>query len=173
MKPIEKARQYRWKNHVYKTRADKTECQRRLRKQRELEGYCKHCGTKNIKPPYKNCEDCRAIQKRYRIRHPEYNAYKTICREKIRAAAFIAYGNCCVCCGDTREMFFQLDHINNDGNKHRAMIGGRNVGGYKTFSWLKRNGYPKDIVQIMCANCHWAKTRLGRCPCQDRAVIIG
>jgi hypothetical protein len=76
-----------------------------------------------------------------------------------RVKAITAYGGECVCCGETRLMFLQLDHIHNDGKAHREQVS-------DTTRDLEKRGWPEDVVQVLCANCHAAKTHLGRCPCQ-------
>lgn len=73
-----------------------------------------------------------------------------------------AYGGVCRCCLEDRPEFLCMDHINNDGAQHRRAI--RNSGGTGTYAWLERNGYPKDIVQILCFNCNAAKGHFGYCP---------
>jgi hypothetical protein len=47
-----------------------------------------------------------------------------------------------------------LDHINGDGATQRRAI--RKGGGRGFYSWVKRNGYPKDL-QVLCWNCQWIK----------------
>ena len=51
----------------------------------------------------------------------------------------------------------ELDHINNDGKKHREEVG------IKMFDWALKNDFP-DILQIMCANCNRGRAKFGICP---------
>jgi hypothetical protein len=74
------------------------------------------------------------------------------------------YGGFCQCCGEKELKFLAIDHINNDGNKHRKLIG--MSGGIAFYRWLKRNKYPPQF-QVLCHNCNFAKGRWGRCPHQD------
>lgn len=68
----------------------------------------------------------------------------------------------CVCCGETNRKFLTIDHINNDGKKHRAEI--KIDGGYKYYRWLYRNNFPQG-VQVMCFNCNFGKNvNQGVCP---------
>ncbi len=87
--------------------------------------------------------------------------------KKIRDEAYAQYGGYrCACpgCTCTTPEFMQLDHINNDGGKHRREIGGcQQIGGNRILYWLKRHKWPK-IVQPMCANCNFAKGHYGACP---------
>lgn len=83
----------------------------------------------------------------------------------------------CSCCKETIFEFLQIDHINNDGARHRREIGmtqsdanqmkkeGRkaSIGGNGFVYWLKKNNYPEGF-QVLCANCHAGKTLNGECP---------
>jgi len=123
------------------TKIDKTN------KARVDSGRCVRC--KNIpQPGYKHCVPCLAkSQKRW---------------QSLRDEVFVAYGGYrCKCCGETEPRFLQIDHVNNDGAKHRRQMGG---GGNHLYLWLKRNKYPEGF-QVLCANCNYAK-RFGPCPHQ-------
>lgn len=88
----------------------------------------------------------------------ERNAHN---RRTMRLAALKAYGGACGCCGETQEEFLSIDHINNDGAKHRREIGGG--GGSTIYQWLKNEGYPRGF-QVLCFNCNMAKGFYGQCP---------
>ena len=53
-----------------------------------------------------------------------------------------------------------LDHVNNDGAKHRRQIRpkNKNRGGNSVdvYIWVKRNNYPKTF-QVLCSNCNRIK----------------
>lgn len=106
---------------------------------------------------HKYCDDCISDRNRGRSR-----AYSKKYRERLRKEAVEAYGGKCVCCGESEYKFLELDHVNNDGNIHRQS-GLLSVGLYK---WLKDNDYPPSL-QILCGNCHRAKTSFGTCPHQE------
>jgi len=55
-------------------------------------------------------------------------------------------------------MFLTIDHINNDGAKHKKEIGMLHL-----YDYIIRNNYP-DTFQIRCWNCNCAKGKYGRCP---------
>ncbi len=60
-----------------------------------------------------------------------------------------------------------LDHINNRGNQHRALHGGRGFSGEKLYKFLEKNGFP-DGFQVLCFNCNVGKhLNNGRCPHED------
>ena len=60
----------------------------------------------------------------------------------------------CNLCGynkDTRAL--AIDHIDNNGSKHRKITKG---GGERTYNWLIQNNLP-DGFQVLCQNCNWLK----------------
>ena len=77
-------------------------------------------------------------------------------RQEMRDNAIVAYGGRCAVCGEDELAVLELDHINNDGRKHRADVGN----GDKMYRWLRDHDYPTGIVQAMCANCNHLKTAL-------------
>ena len=79
-----------------------------------------------------------------------------------RKEALRIYGGQCVCCGEETFEFLQFDHINNDGAAHRKKH--KINTGKDSIRWLRDNGWPKDIIQILCANCNAAKGFYGQCP---------
>lgn len=86
--------------------------------------------------------------------------------------ALIKYGPGCMCCGEDREPFLVIDHVDGGGNAHRqVVVGGKNGaragGGPYFYRWLRLNGYPSGF-QVLCANCNMAKDRPGGCPHQVR-----
>ncbi|MFA5696336.1 MAG: hypothetical protein WC917_02715 [Bacilli bacterium] len=88
----------------------------------------------------------------HREEYNEYNRnYKHKYLRKLRMEAIQHYGGKCNNCGIDDFYVLQIDHINNDGNKHR-----KEVKSYRLPKWLKDNGYPKEY-QILCANCNWKK----------------
>jgi hypothetical protein len=94
--------------------------------------------------------------------HPGYYANKQKdYQRKLKTEAYEAYGGfLCACCGETREVFLCLDHINNDGCTHRKAVGSPS----NLYRWLKKNEYP-PIMQVLCYNCNNAK-KYGVCPHQ-------
>ena len=91
-------------------------------------------------------------RERVNTRSQEYYARK-------RAAVFAHYGQVCVCCGETEEMFLTVDHPNNDGNEHKKVVGSQGI-----YRWLVKNGFP-DGFRILCYNCNSGRWRNGgECP---------
>ena len=72
----------------------------------------------------------------------------------------------CNCCGERELEFLSIDHIDNDGYKHRKTQG-LGTGLYK---WLRRNEFPKGF-QVLCMNCNFGKWKKGVCPHQIKTNI--
>ena len=75
------------------------------------------------------------------------------------------YGGKCACCGENRIEFLCLDHVNNDGYKHKR--NGHRFGGYTLYDYLVRNNFETEFeLQVLCHNCNAAKAGYGYCPHQ-------
>jgi hypothetical protein len=84
-------------------------------------------------------------------------------REKLRLEVLIHYGGNppkCACCGESEIKFLTIDHINNDGARHRKKIG---IGATRLYYWLKKNNFPLGF-QVLCYNCNQSKSNYGVCP---------
>jgi hypothetical protein len=106
----------------------------------------------------KRCAYFKAEYQRNRVKRIE------AARQRFQAckdATYRAYGGYkCVCCGETHPAFLSIDHVNNDGGKHRRSVGrGANI-----YTWLRDNGYPEGF-QVLCHNCNHGKhLNGGVCP---------
>jgi hypothetical protein len=107
---------------------------------------CTTCNKHDAQPPYKKCFCCRM----------EYERKKAERNHLI----FKHYGMTCACCGESEMAFFEIDHINNDGARHRREVG-RNIKG-----WLYKMGFPGGF-QTLCSNCNGAKSDSNKCPHQE------
>jgi len=125
------------------------------------QGICGVCRVSEVVPGKSRCQGCAdlATEKRKAARshglcrcgrRPESNvtlcevcrSYKRRYSRKVREEVYAAYGGFkCVCCGETEPRFLQLDHINDDGAKHRKEVGT----GSAFYSWLKKNGFPPGL----------------------------
>lgn len=77
----------------------------------------------------------------------------------------------CSCCGEINPDFLTIDHINNDGAKHRREIN-RSGGGSPFYNWLIINEFPEGF-QTLCANCQLGKVRnFGKCNCKNWKVGV-
>ena len=66
----------------------------------------------------------------------------------------------CACCGECILGFLTIDHIKQDGYKHRKSLGGN---AQKLYLWIIKNNFPDDF-QILCMNCNWGRRYTGICP---------
>lgn len=165
------------------------EYQNRLRARRKAAGICTGCGKNKVEKGCL-CPLCKEYRQRrnasiriagqcFRCAKPNENgkklcddclAAKKIHNAKYKQMVIDAYGGRCACCGEDNQIFLSIDHINNDGNEHRAA----GVGcGNKFYQWLVRNNFPKDNFQLLCFNCNLGKrVNGGICPHQQETSGI-
>lgn len=130
----------------------------------KLSGTCHSCG----KPKYKHYnkyETCYGVGKTEKQREYLNNYRKTV-----KDLVYKAYGGfICNCCGKTEVTFLSIDHVNNDGNKHRKEIKGY---GNALYAWIKRNNFPPGF-QVLCFNCnHGRFLNGGLCPHKENKISV-
>lgn len=85
-------------------------------------------------------------------------------RAKLKLEFLDAFGSKCACCDEDDPRFLSLDHINNDGKKHRASFGDSS-NTHRVLQDAKREGWPKDKYQCLCYNCNMGRAKFkGICP---------
>lgn len=158
-----------------------------------LEYLCKYCSGQqtrdyqnlnhivciytSINKTFSWCKDCKIFHniKEFGKSNTRKNGLNPSCKVSCRQRAKLLtkkhrkevldhYGNKCNCCGETEQDFLTIDHINNNGAKHRIEI--KNSGGRQFYAWIIRNNFPKDL-QILCWNCNCGKQYYGlgiQCP---------
>lgn len=99
---------------------------------------CKYCGDISWRKNSRFCAKCRNIDEKNK--HID-----------LKLEIFSKYGNCCRFCNEKNIEYLTIDHINNDGARHRKDIG-RDI-----YSWLKRNNFPRENFQTLCFNCNYLK----------------
>jgi hypothetical protein len=121
---------------------------------------------KDLKEKNFYCSSCEEFRKESDF-HKGLTGKNGTCKEckknkvrERRLKVMEAYGQVCVCCGETELEFLTVDHINGGGTQHRKKVRGR------LYDWLIKNNYPKDEYQILCMNCNLAKGVFGKCPHQ-------
>lgn len=82
---------------------------------------------------------------------------------RIRDGLLSLLGGRCVCCGETEPVFLQIDHVNGGGRAERKTHN-NNI---RTFDRRVRSD-PQDF-QLLCGNCHSAKTAGITCPHRTKA----
>ncbi|HUR38251.1 MAG TPA: hypothetical protein VM222_02105 [Planctomycetota bacterium] len=75
--------------------------------------------------------------------------------DRLKADVIAAYGGTCGECGESRPECLQIDHIDNDG-RHQVRRGLPRAGP-RLYRKLRREGWPRDKVQLLCANCNLVK----------------
>lgn len=87
---------------IAKTRA------KHIQETRKKSGKCSSCGKLPL-PGKLQCEACQ--------QHANCHDRKT--NIQARRDVYEAYGNQCVCCGESNPKLLTVDHMNNDGAQHR------------------------------------------------------
>ena len=106
-------------------------------------GLCGHCGCKLDGPT--RCPDCTERKDRE--------------RKNLKKDVLNAYGGRCACCGETNYGFLTIDHKEGGGSKHRKEINN------SIYRWLRKNGYPTDLFEVLCFNCNMGRQcNGGICP---------
>ena len=121
-------------------------------------GLCTEGGCSNrTRPGRRTCHDCVAKQT---VRAKRY-------RHRIKDIINQHYGNICNCCGESNPLFLTLDHVNNDGNKQRAMFTSEMNLYIDVAVKIKRGDAPTDL-RILCYNCNCGRQRNnGICPHEE------
>ena len=146
-------------------------------------GLCGRCGknpihlshTKMFRRNPGRCLVCLKKQREYNRQHPQkqkqdssaVHARKLRNRHLLTKEIQSRYGGECACCGEKEPLFLTIDHIYNDGAKHRSQLGSTTSA--QLYNWLRRNGFPKDRYQLLCMNCNWGKgMNNGVCPHKEK-----
>lgn len=81
-------------------------------------------------------------------------------KRKMKALEYYSGGTPeCNCCGEKEQKFLSIDHIDNDGNRHRKS----DPSAIAIYAWLKKHNYPNGF-QVLCFNCNLSKAFFGKCP---------
>lgn len=88
---------------------------------------------------------------------PENAAKLAAQRRALRVETLDHYGRVCVCCGETREEFLSVDHVNGGGRQHVKEVG-------ILYRWLKKHHWPTAGFRVLCMNCNFSRGRYGYCP---------
>ncbi len=100
----------------------------------------------------------------------KYNRIAKYSLDRLRRKVYEAYGDKCVCCGESNPLFLTIDHINNDGAQHRRALNRRRRGSDTgaILRWARDNNYP-DTLQLLCWNCNCGRQRNGGvCPHKEK-----
>ena len=113
----------------------------------------------------KHAEALASYMKEYRAKNADkIRVTNQRNHREIRLAALEAYGSACACCGEKTVEFLVIDHVHEDGHRHRREADGA-AAGAGIYWWLKKNNYPQDgRFQVLCYNCNNSKSLYGGCP---------
>ena len=135
---------------------------------RRVAGLCPGCGKRKPTNGMKACAQCRKRAMLYQTRSYKKDPSRFRQRTKkwfdgLKNAVFDHYGGRCACCGISERVFLVIDHVNEDGSKHRKKLGRSSMNLYRD---IINRGFPDDL-QILCHNCNWGKhVNHGICPHQ-------
>lgn len=127
---------------------------RARQRHKDNKGNCTRCLARPPAKGFAYCEPCL----------PKSRAASIKLRKKYQKAVFAAYGGKCSCCGNPNHRVLQLDHVHNDGAKHRREVVGTMV------KWAYLNNFPPTL-QLLCANCHHIKTHHEKCLPSDHEFV--
>lgn len=73
----------------------------------------------------------------------------------------------CACCQTGEVEFLTIDHIENEGKRHRDLIG------EPLYRFLVRNNFPSDVpLRVLCFSCNQARGFYGCCPHEKSTQVI-
>jgi hypothetical protein len=124
-------------------------------------GICRYCLINPKEDTKSMCASC--LYKHGKKQKQNY--------QNLRQACLNGYGNKCACCGQNNHKYLQLDHVDNDGAQHRKELFNNNHRKGSIYPWAFKNNFP-DNLQLLCANCHQAKTLHGGCTEDDHPLIV-
>jgi len=121
-------------------------------------GLCGQCGKNIPKEGLRTCDQCLDKSRKHyqtKVKHKRKEDNR-----RIKLLVFNHYGHKCSCCGESNELLLNIDHINNDGNRHRKLRGS----GISIYKDIINNGFP-NFYQLLCWNCNMGKyLNGGICP---------
>lgn len=135
-----------------------------ISEERHCENICGQCGKNIPKEGLYTCEQCLEKARRY---------YQTVRQKRIdenrriKLLVFNHYGHKCSCCSESCELLLNIDHVNNDGKKHRQVCGTSK----RIYQDIIDQGFP-DLYQLLCWNCNMGKyLNGGVCPHKKLSVV--
>ena len=141
-----------------------------------MKKFCKRGHLRMPENLYKNgnCKVCNdLLSEEWRKTHPKFSREKNRRqRESCKLDVLAHYGKrgkLCCCwksCKVNDVDMLTLDHIKDDGQRHRNSSGTRRLSSDALYRWTRSNGFPK-LFQTLCSN-HQMKKRL----LQDRKTRL-
>lgn len=101
-------------------------------------------------------------------------AIQRLCKDIVKYEVMSHYSNgtlSCLHCGIDVYPLLTIDHINNDGAKHRREISSGHCQGGRTYQWLRKNNYPEGF-QVLCQNCNYFKDMIIRIERPTKKIVV-
>lgn len=83
------------------------------------------------------------------------SAYRKNRTAELKKQVYDLLGRFCARCGFSDSRALQIDHIHGGGNKEKRELKTRSDS--RLFLHILQHTNPKDVYQILCANCNWIK----------------
>ena len=116
----------------------------------------------------KNSNRRRASTRAYRQNHKDVVSRQNFdSKMRRRYRCRLLLGSQCVCCGEDRDSFLDIDHIYGGGSKER-----REKGPAFVYSDVLKMENPRTKYQLLCSNCNQSKRRLGVCEHKGEKVAM-
>ena len=111
-----------------------------------------------------SCKLCEIERSRKYLPHKRiYDREKRRLRKNNIIEFYSKGENKCICCGEKEFTFLTIDHVDNNGTKHRKLVS-EGYGGDRFYKWLVKSDFPLGF-QVMCFNCNHGKfLNNGICP---------
>lgn len=117
-----------------------------------------------------NCQFRKRSQELVSINSTEKQIRQKAYNRAIKIECLSHYGSICSC-GEDDPIVLTLDHVNDDGGKHRKEVG---AVGLNFYLYLRKNNFPNDPpMQVRCLSCQYIKRGLNeRKQREDRQTAI-
>lgn len=128
--------------------------------------YCKPCRDAYNRDWYSKPKNKERALERRRVRyngpgHEDERLLRARYRWGLKLEAIAAYGGKCACCGEEHPEMLALDHIAGNGKDHRRQASST---GAQFYAWLRRRGWPREGLRVLCHNCNFSFGAYGYCP---------
>ena len=153
---------YRPVYRVYKRARDlskKQYCNARC-KATHFVGVCEHPGC-DQKYTHKSMADGSADQlcSKHSVRR-QTRENQQVYRKRDKDTLYDLLGNRCACCGERDPMYLEVDHVHNDGKKHREKAHPKSTSTHPRHYMAYLEDNPNGL-QLLCSNCNYAKQKNG------------
>lgn len=104
-----------------------------------------------------NEEHLQKMRNYFQKHKADFAHYNAEQRDRLKLEMITAYGGKCKRCGIDDTDVLVLDHIDDDARIEKDLFGLNARGGHKHYGRLKKQGWPQERFQLLCANCNMKK----------------